>query len=284
MKPTRIIIASDIHYCEEGWYGMAREEKGDLLAADLAREYQTSPYDALLLLGDYSLDHWVWGTKGTYLTRGLSETGLFARQVLPRLAPEGVDVRMIAGNHEQYGEENWERLTGHHRRDHLLCGGVLFILCDTFGGDLDPTEHSDGTYVGVDVGEIRALMARYPHHKVILCAHWFHIEAESEEFRELLRAEERILCLLCGHAHISRVLSTGEENGNKPILYTGHYSYSGEKSPLRCLNGYRELILEEDRLTSAYIAPAHTYVIDNVTFHTEPARQDELEIRWNGES
>ena len=280
MKRTRLIIASDIHYCEEGWYGLPRAEKGDNLCADLAREYAEDPYEALVLLGDYSLDHWVWGTQGTFLTKGLSETKLFVDQVLHRIAPKGVTVRMIAGNHEQYGEENWTKLTGYKRRDHLVCGDILFILCDAFGGNLDPDFHSDGTYVGVNVEEIKALMDEYPDNKVILCAHWFHMDAESEEFRELLRKEERILCLICGHVHNSRVLSTGEENGNKPILNTGHYSYSGERSPLRCLNGYRELTIEEDRITSKYIVPSHTYSIDGIRFTNEYAEQDEIEIKF----
>jgi Icc-related predicted phosphoesterase len=106
------------------------------------------------------------------------------------------------------------------------------------------------------------------------------MDAESEEFRELLRKEERILCLICGHVHNSRVLSTGEENGNKPILNTGHYSYSGERSPLRCLNGYRELTIEEDRITSKYIVPSHTYSIDGIRFTNEYAEQDEIEIKF----
>lgn len=279
MNRTRLIIASDIHYCEDGWYGLSSADKGRNLCADLAREYEKDPYSALLLLGDYSLDHWVWGTKGTYLTRGLSETKIFVDEVLGRISPDGVEVRMIAGNHEQYGEENWTRITGHKRRDHLVCGDILFILCDTYGGDLDPDTHSDGTYVGVDAAEVRALMERYPDKKVILCAHWFHMDAESEEVRQLIRSDARILCLICGHAHISRILSTGEENGNKPILYTGHYSYSGEKNTLRCLNGYRELVIDGDRITSKYIVPSHTYTVENVRFTNEYAEQDEIEIQ-----
>ena len=279
MKRTRLLIASDIHYCEEGWYGLPRTAKGQNLLDDLTWESQRDPYSALLLLGDYSLDHWVWGTKGTYLTKGLSETRLFVDEVLNRLAPDGVSVRMIAGNHEQYGEESWERLTGYQRRDHLVCGDILFILCDTFGGDLDPVEHSDGTYVGVSVDEIAALMARYPDKKVILCAHWFHLDAESEELRRLIRSEDRILCLICGHLHTSKIRSTEAEGQGKPVLYTGHYSYSGEANPLRCLNGYRELVIYEDRITSKYIVPAHTYTVEGIRFTTEYAEQDEIEIR-----
>ena len=281
MVQTRIIIASDIHFCEEGWYGFERENRAEALCAELAAEYEKAPYEALLLLGDYSLDHWAWNTKGTYLTKGVSNTALFRERYLHRLAPKGVALRMIAGNHEQYGEEKWQEITGgFHRRDHLVVGDYLFILEDTFGGDLDPAEHSDGTYIGADVAEIKALMAEHPDKKVILCAHWFDVTKESEAFLQLLRTEARILCLICGHNHRSRVDTTGEENGNKPILYTGNYSYSGEKNAVRCLCGYREMILGDAGISSCYIVNPHTYRMGAVTFHTEYAMQDEFELKW----
>jgi hypothetical protein len=278
-KRMRVILMSDIHYCKE-WYGIAPEMKREMLCADLEREYAKDPYGALLLLGDYSLDHWAWNTKGTYLTQGVSDTKRFVEHCLPRMAPSGVEVRMIAGNHEQYGEALWQKLTGFNRRDHMVCGPVLFILLDTFGGDLDPTEHSDGTYIGANMADLRVLMARYPDKKVVLCAHWFDFEKESEEFRSFIAQETRILCLFCGHNHISKVVSTGEEYGNKPIIYTGHYSYSGDMNPVHCLNGYREVLIMEDRITSKYIVPSHTYTMEAVKFTTEYAEQDDVEIKF----
>lgn len=280
MKRTKIIIASDIHYNCSDYYGVPRNEIAENLCADLEAEYKKEPYEALLLLGDYSLDHWAWNTKGSYLTKGISNAQLFAEKYLARLAPEGVAVRMIAGNHEQYGEELWKKLTGHNRRDHIVIGDILFILSDTFGGDLDPTEHSDGTYIGANMDDINELMAKYPDKKVILCSHWFDVNAESEEFRELLRREERILCLFCGHNHISRVANTGEANGNKPILYTGNYSYSGEPNPARCLPGYRELVITDEGLTSKYIVPSHTYKLSYVRATTEYTEQDLFELKF----
>lgn len=280
MKRTRVIIMSDIHYCESGWYGVSRDEKANELCADLKCEYERDPYSALLLLGDYSLDHWAWSTKGTYLTRGVSDTRLFRERYLDRLVPEGVEIRMIAGNHEQYGKELWQELTGFKRRDHIVCGDVLFILSDTYGGDLDPTEHSDGTYCGADVEDIKRLMAEYPDKRVILCAHWFDMKLESEEFKELLRTEERILCLFCGHNHISRVATTGEENGNKAILYTGNFSYSGEKNIVRCLSGFRELVITDEGIYSSYIVPSHSYKVSEVRFTNEYTKQDVFEMRF----
>ena len=274
---TKVILMSDIHYNCADYFGRPPEEAIKLLCEDLAAEYAKEPYEALLLLGDYSLDHWVWHTKGTYLGQGISNAKLFAERYLDKITPAGVEIRMIAGNHEQYGDALWNTFTGHHRKEHIVIGDLLFILTDTYGADLDPTEHSDGTYCGADVKQIKELMARYPDKKVILCAHWFNMSAESMDFCELLRTEERILCLCCGHNHKSVIMSTGEENGNKPILCTGHYSYSGEPNSIRCLPGYRVLEWDEGKLSSWYTARSHTYKIEGVTFTNEVVKQDEYE-------
>ena len=279
-KKTKIILMSDIHYRCADYFGRGQEETMELICDDLAEEYAKEPYDALLLLGDYSLDHWAWQTKGTYLTQGISNAKLFAERYLERLVPEGVEIRMIAGNHEQYGEELWTELTGYKRRDHIVIGDVLFILTDTFGGDLDPTEHSDGTYCGANVSDINELMARYPDKKVILCAHWFDMKLESEEFLELLRNEERILCLFCGHNHRSHIVSTGEENGNKPIICTGNYSYSGEPNNVRCLPGYRVLEIDEEGLFCKYVVRPHTYKVGALRFSNEYTEQDTIELKF----
>ncbi len=279
-KNTKVILISDIHYCCADYFGRPQEEAARMLCNDLAAEYEKEPYNVLLLLGDYSLDHWAWQKKGTYISQGVSNTKLFAERYLDKLAPKGVNVRMIAGNHEQYGEELWHELTGHQRRDHIVIGDVLFILIDTFGANLDPTEHSDGTYCGANVADIKELMAKYPDKKVILCAHWFDINAESEEFCTLLRNEKRIICLFCGHKHKSHIVSTGAENGNKPIIYTGHYSYSGESDSIRCLPGYRVLEIDRDGIASKYVVHPHTYKIGNVRFSNEYAEHDIFELKF----
>ena len=109
-------------------------------------------------------------------------------------------------------------------------------------------------------------MDRYPDKKVILCAHHFSPDVESDAFKELMREEDRILCLVSGHVHKSRVVKLGEEFGGKSLLYTGHYSYSSEKEdPLRCPWGYREFRLSDRGITSRYITPESTYVLKDRT-------------------
>ena len=63
-KKTKIILMSDIHYNCDDYFGVPEAEIAERLCADLAAEYEKEPYEAVLLLGDYSLDHWAWNVKG----------------------------------------------------------------------------------------------------------------------------------------------------------------------------------------------------------------------------
>ena len=71
---------------------------------------------------------------------------------------------MIAGNHEQYGEEKWHEITGCSRQGAVTVGDWLFVMLDGFGKDLDPDFHSDGTFTPIDVSFVRAQMEKYPAH------------------------------------------------------------------------------------------------------------------------
>jgi len=276
MEKTRILLASDIHWCHLQWYGMENNARLAKFVSDVAAEHKSDPCAALLLLGDYSLDHWAWGIKGSWLNEGVSNTANFVDAHMEELRGTGMELRMIAGNHEQYGEEKWREITGFSRQSSIVCGDVLFILLDTYGADLDPTEHSDGTYAPADMAFIRREMAANPDKRVILCAHYFDAAKESEEFCRLVREDTRILCLIAGHVHTSYVV-TPEQFGTKPLLFTGHYSYSGTKpDPLRCPCGYREVVIDGAHVTSAYIAAENTYAVDGKTVKLSRSRQDEI--------
>ena len=264
MSRHRFLIASDIHLCHLDWYGVPTEERMARFVRHVEEEHAKEPFEAILLLGDYSLDHWKWNIKGCWLTEGKSNTRTFAQGYVAQLEKLGVPIAMIAGNHEQYGEALWTELTGYRRRDALVCGDILFILPDTFGVGLDPTEHSDGTYCPAQTDFIRETMARHPDQRVVLCAHHFAPERESEELRALVREDDRILCLFGGHVHRSAVVELGEEWGNKALLYTGNYSYNTgkEADAETSFWGFRDLIIDGDTLISHYITPENGAVID----------------------
>ena len=277
---TRILVASDIHLCHLDWYGTKNDDQVQRFTADVEEECRRDPAEALLLLGDYSLDYWAWNIKGCWINEGVSQTERFVRTYMDRLRRAAGEIRMIAGNHEQYGHALWKEKTGFSRQDILLCGGVLFLLLDTYGADLDPDHHSDGTYCGADVEFIRTKMAEIPDVPVILCAHHLDPERESAQFCELVKNDHRILCLFSGHVHRSQV-QYPPEFGGKPLAWTGHYSYSGEKpDPLVCGRGMRELILTNESLVSRYIAEENDYILNGETVHLSRSIQDEFTLRF----
>ena len=185
MNDKRIILASDIHLCDYDWYGMKAEDRVQKFVDDLKAEYEKQPFEALLLLGDYSLDHWSYNIMGSYLERGISNTKRFVEDYLSQLKALPIEIRMIAGNHEMYGEALFHELTGYHREDVYVTGEFLFILMDTYQDGLDPTEHHDGMYTGADVEFIKEQMAAYPDKKVIICSHYLEHWKDTEEFKEI---------------------------------------------------------------------------------------------------
>lgn len=232
-------------------------------------------------MGDYSLDHWNWGYKGSWLERGVSNTALFAEKYLSQIQGLPIEIRMIAGNHEQFGEANWERLTGGYKRqDAYVCGDYLFLLLDTYAAKPDPTEHCDCPYRGVpDTDFIRKTVAAYPDKKVILCAHYLDLNTEAEndhtDFLNMV-ASGQFVCAFAGHTHKSDVW-TWEKYGNFKEIFTGNY-WQNESTPYEPMWGFREALLFEDRIESSYIAPAATVFRDGKSYHYPYGKRDSISI------
>ncbi|MBO5897822.1 MAG: metallophosphoesterase [Clostridia bacterium] len=268
---SRVLFASDLHHCHMFWHGVESDDRMERLVKAIKDEYEREPYDLFLMLGDYSLDFWAWSTKGCYVNEGKSYTEAFVSKIVPHIPCPSY---MIAGNHEQYGHDKWKEITGCERRTAIAYRDALFILLDNYGGDLDPTEHSDGTYTPTDIAYVKEQMATHPDAKhVFLCAHEFDMRFEGEDFKALLREEDRIVALLAGHTHLSAIVPLGEECGGKLLLRTGQFSYSGNIKESRW--GWRELRFDDDgKVSTAYITPSSDVVIDNEPSHAERGEQD----------
>ncbi len=271
MNRQRLLLLSDLHYCQEEYGGISRDEKAQRLLDFIRAEHEKDPFEMILLLGDYSLDFWEWSTLGSWLTENVSYTKRFVDKYLSRLpAP----YYMLPGNHEQYGESRWKEITGFSRSSGFVFGDWLFILWDSFGANLDPTDHSDGTYTPPDTNRILSLMDAHPGKKAVLCSHFFRPSFDPAE--QALICDERVACLFQGHTHSASVITLPVEYGSKKLIQTG--SWANVIPGGNSVWGMREVILETHRLTSRYIVPEQKLVFNGITYTVSARNENEAEI------
>jgi predicted MPP superfamily phosphohydrolase len=276
MKKTRIIIASDIHLCHTDWYGVPTAERMERLIKHLNDEYDRDPYETILFLGDYSLDHWNHGdVPGSYLT-GTCNTKNFMEKYASRLkVPYSI---FIAGNHEMYGHETWKEITGFGRRGSVVVGDYLFVVDDTFDTNLDPTCDIDAVYTPLNIEFIRGEMDKYPDKKVLLCAHHLAFNMENPEAHDLV-LDDRVICMFSGHVHRSSVYTMPDDWNNKLLFRTGNYSYSKENPPMISMWGFRDVYLSDDEVTSRYIVPENTIIYKGEEITIPYGTQDEGTVK-----
>lgn len=272
MKKTRILLMSDLHYCQDVYGGITIDEKARRIRQLILEEHEKEPFALALFLGDYSLDHWAWNVKGSWLVEGRSYTKELIDNYLSDLP---MPHYFLPGNHEQYGEALWQQLTGCSRSAEFVVGDYLFILWDSYGENLDPTEHSDGTYTPLDVERTRALMAAHPDKKVILCSHFFVPTMAPEE--QALIADARVVCLCQGHTHYPNVNTLPMEYGGKKVLQTGAWASISPTGAMAW--GLRELYLTDGGIESAYIVPEQTLYYKDQPYTIPPRKQNCVTIK-----
>ena len=221
----RVLIITDIHNCHKQWHEADNDTRLEYMISALRKENEQKPYDIVLALGDYSLDFWAWEIGGSYLwDEPVSRTKEFMEKYYPRIPKK---MYMIPGNHEQYSNEDWKKITGFEREYAIVYGEYVFVMLDTFAGDLGPKEDSDGKYTGINVPLVKAVLNNHPDKKIILCLHDLMEDKESEEARKLICEEKRIICAFAGHRHRSNIRMLDEEWRNLAVVYSGDFSYNG---------------------------------------------------------
>lgn len=260
IRPKRVLLTSDVHYgYTKTWYGASSDGRAQHWVDCIREEHEKNPIDLLIFAGDASLDHYL--DKGSYTADGISTTEQFIQKYVSQL-PKEIEIFMCPGNHELYNEEQWESYTGNKRYGAVTLGDDLFVMTDSFGEQLEPNfDRRLARYTPADVGYIREQMEKYPDKRVWLVSHWFEKNAESEEFKALLRRNERIKGLFAGHVHRSDSVCLGSEYGDKVLAYTGEFSYSYFTAyPSDDVNdlydsfwGFRELLIYPDTAQSNYI-------------------------------
>ncbi len=264
MAQYRILITSDIHCTDlETWYGVSNAERMEHWLRQIRQEQEEQPFDLILIPGDISLDY---HNNRTPFDKGYSTAYLFMQMYASRL-PEGVPLLVAAGNHEQFPEETWQKITGNSRQCHAVVGNHTFVMLDGFREALSPTYDCADVYSPMDVSYIRELLDRYPDNHMWLLSHWFEMEQESEEFCRLVAEDPRIKGLFMGHSHEHQLIPLGPELGNKVIAQTGNFSYTMSGAHTGGFWGFRDLVISDTRAVSRYIMVDSDVVLEEGSVH-----------------
>lgn len=272
-KNLRILLTSDMH-CTDllDWYGVRDEDRLQAWVDGVLTEHARQPFDLILIPGDISLDYHDCKTPWD---KGHSTGKIFMEKYLSQL-PKEVPVRIIAGNHEQFPNEDWKALTGYDRENYAVVGKHLFLMLDSFNARLAHDYDSKDVYTPMNMDFIRSLMAQYPAHDVWLVSHFFHMAKESEEFRRLVAENDRVRGLFMGHTHRCGVIPLGEEYKNKTIAQTGNFSYTTGDIHTTFW-GFRDLLITPEKAVSRYLQTENDVVIDEELVHIEPRISDVVE-------
>ena len=281
-RKAHILFVSDMHYTNvvgndelavSYVLGATQQERLAFLNQRICEEHAKQPLDAVLILGDYSVDDYPW-RKETQGKENYCEK--YQKEFLSKLP---VPVYSVAGNHDSYPNEMWLEMTGNPRQFAVEIGGILFLMLETFRGLASSA--SGSPYCGVDVAWVKEQIAAANGKPVILCSHYFAMKRETEEFRTLLRETPEIVALFQGHSHIRSAVNLGEECGNKPLFDIGGFSYNCyhytdtdgvEKWDFNHYDrisawGYQLLSMKDFAFTTEYVYPEMTYRGNNGTFH-----------------
>ena len=249
-EAKRIVFVTDIHNCHIEWHDMTTQDRMELLCKSLGEEYERQPYDAILSLGDYSLDFWAWRVGGSFLWNPpVSRTEDFLKKYVPKMPAA---FYMIPGNHEQYGNEIWNEIVGTPREYVIVYGEYVFVMLDTFAGNLGPKENHDGYYTGINTEFLSQVLQDYPNKKIFLCAHDICVPKENDASCNLIFENRNILCAFTGHKHRDHTLLLPDSWRNLPVFYCGDFSYNsgtlGNKNW-----GYRLLDLSDASISTEYV-------------------------------
>lgn len=264
----RVILSSDIHCTNlQEWYNVRYRNRMQHWVDTILAEHAEKPIDLLIINGDISLDYWISGGSVVKYGKDRATSQVFINDYLSQL-PDEIPVFILPGNHEQYSNEDWLALTGNNRQGYMYVGDTLFVCLDTFGGDLDPDYHHDGTYTGVDVDYVNSLMETYPDCDVYLVAHHFDTAKEGAAFRNLLKNNDRIKGLFSGHTHKTAIIELGTAYGNKTVAQTGNFAYFKDTAK-ESFWGFRELVITETDAYSQYIIAKSKATVDGQRLETE---------------
>lgn len=284
----RVLLVSDMHYTTEEThaemkridpsvntsvaagdaFGYTQREKIEKVYESILREHETAPLDAVLVLGDLSIDDYSFRNLPTNYCKKFKEDCL-DRLPCPSYA--------IPGNHDSYPEELWREVFGYGRQFAVELDGAVFLMMDVFNDT--PANSASGSHATpLDADFLRESLSKYAGKKIFLCAHHVGESVFTEETKEILRNAEDLVCLFRGHVHKNAVIDLGDAVGHKTLIDIGGFAYDGKKVDNRWTFsifdfawawGYQIVEWDDKSVHTYHVKPTMHYEAENGVFDVE---------------
>lgn len=291
----RYLLVSDLHYVGDGtggrnsgdtdrrtYRGATNAQRMQLLCDSIEQEYKLRGLDGILVLGDLSTDDWYSGcSTSTWLPEQYCYK-VYTDYLKPLADRLGIDIRVIAGNHDSYYNSWWKTKFGYDRQYTYVDGDNVFIMIDNFGGDVDAND-AEGAGNGsewreTDTAWLKTQLDLYASKKnIFLCSHEFG--TCSDALKNLLANYNNVVALFEGHTHHFSGSSLFGKTG-LPLFNTGNFSYgvydheySGDFGKLcdgcgtdyNCLWGFQIIETSASNVTSYRVDVPHEYKFNTYT-------------------
>ena len=291
----RFLLVSDMHYTTDekklpvgkpsaaagDAFGKTQSEKVQKIYNDIMRENGRSKLDAVLVLGDLSIDDY------DFRNLPFNFCKKFKEEVMDRLP---CPAYALPGNHDSYTNDIWKDVMGYDRRYSVEIGESVFIMDDSFGDvPANPKNPASGSpFTPTDAKFLSAELEKHSGKRVFLCSHYFNCAKDdlslSEECRALIENSNDIALMFFGHTHKSAVC----RRLGKTLVDIGGYGYSGQLIDGRYeFNifdkswawGYQILEIYDDMIKTYHVTTDNTYIATNGIFDIEESVKDEIIMR-----
>ncbi len=295
----RFLLVSDMHYTTEETYhelqkiypnaktsaaagnafGKTQRQKIEKIYEDIMEENRRSKLDAVLVLGDLSIDDY------DYRQLPISYCKKFKEDCMDRLP---CPAYALPGNHDSWPNDLWKEMMGYDRRYSVEFGDCAFIMDDSFAdvpaGPKDPA--SGGRFTPMDADFLRECLTKHKGKKIFLCSHHIDGRSFSEECQKLLRESGDVVFMYRGHCHVNIVADMGEDCGNIKLCDIGGYGYAGQvvdgKYTFNIFDfswawGYQIIEIYDDKIKTYHVKTNNRYIADNGVFDIEETVEGEVE-------
>ena len=260
-------------------FGRTQREKIEKVYEDVMEENRRSPLDAVLVLGDLSVDDYDFRCLPYNYCKKFKEECM-DRWPVPSYA--------IPGNHDSWPNELWKEVFGYDREYALEFGDTVFIMADTFATTPCSKKNPGG---GSPINPIhddflRECLEKYKGKKIFICAHHIDGARITEEGKRLIKESGDVVFMYRGHCHVNETIEMGEECGDVKLFDIGGYGYAMHiidgKYDFNVFDfkwawGYQIVEIYDDKIRTYHVKTDNHYVATNGVFDVKETVEGETE-------